>query len=40
MIGGKGGTAGSEGVAYLQTTLPKRAFPDLWGVRTHLGGQA
>jgi tryptophan 2,3-dioxygenase len=37
MIGAKPGTGGSEGVAYLQTTLPKRAFPDLWGVRTHLG---
>jgi tryptophan 2,3-dioxygenase len=37
MIGTKPGTGGSEGVAYLQTTLPKRAFPDLWGVRTHLG---
>jgi tryptophan 2,3-dioxygenase len=40
MIGSKSGTGGSEGVAYLQTTLPKRAFPDLWGVRTHLGRQA
>jgi tryptophan 2,3-dioxygenase len=37
MIGSKSGTGGSEGVAYLQSTLPKRAFPDLWGVRTHLG---
>jgi tryptophan 2,3-dioxygenase len=37
MIGTKAGTGGSEGVAYLRTTLPKRAFPDLWGVRTHLG---
>jgi tryptophan 2,3-dioxygenase len=37
MIGTKSGTGGSEGVAYLRTTLPKRAFPDLWGVRTHLG---
>ena len=36
MIGTKSGTGGSEGVAYLRTTLPKRAFPDLWGVRTHL----
>jgi tryptophan 2,3-dioxygenase len=39
MIGHKSGTGGSEGVAYLQTTLPKRAFPDLWGVRTRLGGE-
>ena len=36
MIGTKRGTGGSEGVAYLQSTLPKRAFPDLWRVRTHL----
>ena len=38
MIGIKRGTGGSDGVAYLRTTLPKRAFPDLWRVRTHLGG--
>jgi tryptophan 2,3-dioxygenase len=37
MIGAKRGTGGSEGVAYLQATLPKRAFPDLWRVRTHIG---
>jgi tryptophan 2,3-dioxygenase len=37
MIGSKRGTGGSEGVAYLQSTLPKRAFPDLWRVRTRLG---
>jgi tryptophan 2,3-dioxygenase len=37
MIGAKRGTGGSEGVAYLQSTLPKRAFPDLWQVRTHIG---
>jgi tryptophan 2,3-dioxygenase len=37
MIGGKRGTGGSEGVAYLQSTLPKRVFPDLWRVRTHIG---
>jgi tryptophan 2,3-dioxygenase len=37
MIGGKRGTGGSAGVGYLQTTLPKRAFPDLWRVRTRLG---
>ena len=39
MIGHKPGTGGSEGVGYLQTTLPKRAFPDLWGVRTRLHGE-
>ena len=38
MIGIKRGTGGSDGVAYLRSTLPKRAFPDLWRVRTHLGG--
>jgi tryptophan 2,3-dioxygenase len=37
MIGSKRGTGGSAGVGYLQTTLPKRAFPDLWRVRTRLG---
>ena len=38
MIGIKRGTGGSDGVNYLRTTLPKRAFPDLWRVRTYLGG--
>ena len=37
MIGAKRGTGGSDGVAYLQSTLRKRAFPDLWRARTHLG---
>ena len=37
MIGAKRGTGGSDGVAYLRSTLPKRAFPDLWRVRTQLG---
>jgi tryptophan 2,3-dioxygenase len=37
MIGSKRGTGGSEGVAYLQSTLPKRAFPDLWRVRARIG---
>jgi tryptophan 2,3-dioxygenase len=37
MIGSMRGTGGSEGVAYLQSTLPKRAFPDLWRVRTRIG---
>jgi len=36
MIGFKSGTGGSEGVAYLQSTLGKKGFPDLWAVRTHL----
>ncbi|HUG54561.1 MAG TPA: tryptophan 2,3-dioxygenase family protein [Vicinamibacteria bacterium] len=37
MIGSRRGTGGSAGVEYLQSTLPKRAFPDLWRVRTRLG---
>jgi tryptophan 2,3-dioxygenase len=37
MIGAKRGTGGSEGVTYLRSTLPKRAFPDLWRVRTAIG---
>jgi tryptophan 2,3-dioxygenase len=37
MIGAKRGTGGSDGVGYLRTTLPKRAFPDLWRVRSHIG---
>ncbi|MBV8602710.1 MAG: tryptophan 2,3-dioxygenase [Candidatus Eremiobacteraeota bacterium] len=37
MIGGKPGTGGSMGVRYLQTTLEKRFFPELWEVRTVLG---
>ncbi len=37
MIGSKRGTGGSEGVSYLQSTMLKRAFPDLWRVRTHIG---
>jgi len=37
MIGMKMGTGGSLGVPYLQTTLDKRFFPELWAVRTELG---
>ena len=36
IIGGKMGTGGTAGVAYLQTTVPKRAFPELWSLRTAL----
>jgi len=39
MIGAKRGTGGSDGVSYLRSTLPKRAFPDLWRVRTELGDE-
>jgi tryptophan 2,3-dioxygenase len=37
MIGAKRGTGGSAGVSYLASTLAKRAFPDLWTARTHIG---
>jgi tryptophan 2,3-dioxygenase len=35
-IGAKQGTGGSEGAAYLKTTLDKPFFPDLWTIRTEL----
>ena len=40
MIGMKPGTGGSLGVGYLQTTLSRRFFPELWEVRTVLGQAA
>jgi tryptophan 2,3-dioxygenase len=36
VIGGKRGTGGTAGVSYLQSTLAKRAFPELWSLRTML----
>ncbi len=36
MLGMKPGTGGSEGVGYLQKTLTKKFFPELWEARTHL----
>jgi tryptophan 2,3-dioxygenase len=36
IIGGKRGTGGTAGVKYLQSTLAKRAFPELWTLRTLL----
>ncbi|MFW2333910.1 tryptophan 2,3-dioxygenase [Ilumatobacter sp.] len=33
-IGTKPGTGGSDGAAYLATTLFRPAFPDLWAIRT------
>lgn len=36
IIGGKRGTGGTEGVGYLQATLKRRAFPELWSLRTRL----
>ena len=35
-IGAKRGTGGSSGVDYLRSTLDKRCFPELWGLRSHL----
>jgi tryptophan 2,3-dioxygenase len=36
VIGMKRGTGGTEGVAYLQQTLLRRAFPEIWSMRTKL----
>ncbi len=36
IIGMKRGTGGTEGVGYLQKTLARRAFPELWSLRTKL----
>lgn len=36
IIGFKKGTGGSAGAAYLASTLTKRAFPELWSLRTEL----
>ncbi len=36
IIGGKQGTGGTAGVAYLQKTLERRCFPELWSLRTKL----
>ena len=36
IIGFKRGTGGTPGVPYLQSTLAKRAFPELWSLRTAL----
>jgi len=36
MIGAKPGTGGSEGVAYLRTTLGRKFFPELWELRSWL----
>ena len=35
-IGARTGTGGSEGAAYLMTTLNRPCFPDLWTIRTEL----
>lgn len=36
VIGMKRGTGGTDGVAYLQKTLLRRAFPEIWSMRTKL----
>jgi tryptophan 2,3-dioxygenase len=36
IIGSKRGTGGTAGVSYLQATVGKRAFPELWTLRTQL----
>ena len=36
IIGGKPGTGGSAGVSYLESTLGKRCFPELWTLRNRL----
>jgi tryptophan 2,3-dioxygenase len=36
IIGSKPGTGGSAGAAYLRSTIEKRAFPELWSLRTEL----
>jgi len=35
-IGGNRGTGGSDGAAYLRSTLGKPLFPDLWAIRSAL----
>jgi tryptophan 2,3-dioxygenase len=35
-IGGRAGTGGSPGAAYLRTTLSTPVFPDLWAIRSEL----
>ncbi|MFZ2031673.1 MAG: tryptophan 2,3-dioxygenase [Vitreimonas sp.] len=36
IIGRKRGTGGTDGVGYLQQTLTRRAFPEVWSLRTKL----
>jgi tryptophan 2,3-dioxygenase len=36
IIGRRRGTGGTEGVGYLQSTLVRRCFPELWSVRSRL----
>ena len=39
MVGTRPGTGGSEGVKYLQKTLDKKFFPELWEARTYLSSK-
>lgn len=36
IIGGRPGTGGTDGIGYLASTLRRRAFPELWSLRTKL----
>jgi len=36
MIGGRSGTGGSDGAAYLMKTVERRFFPELWELRNYL----
>jgi len=36
IIGRRRGTGGTDGVAYLSSTLERRCFPELWSLRTRL----
>ncbi|MBA2626846.1 MAG: tryptophan 2,3-dioxygenase [Gemmatimonadales bacterium] len=40
VIGGRPGTGGSDGAAYLRGTVNRRFFPELWEMRTRLGAPA
>lgn len=37
-IGGNPGTGGTDGVAYLEQRATSRLYPELWNVRTRIGG--
>jgi tryptophan 2,3-dioxygenase len=40
MIGAKPGTGGSEGVRYLQRTINRKFFPELWDLRSYLSNKS
>jgi tryptophan 2,3-dioxygenase len=35
-MGAKGGTGGSAGLAWLERSLQRQAFPELWSARTRI----